>query len=78
MFYYFFGGLVLLSYGQYFWKRYVVKQRKKTADKLVQTMVECASILKVSEPNSPMSVSETSSENIVFDYKTFSLIPIRQ
>ena len=71
MFFYFLGGLIFLSYGQYFWKRYIFKKRVKTSDKVVQTIVETVSKVDITRPSSPMSIASNCSENAYFfaDYQ---------
>ena len=70
MFYYFLG-VVLLSYGAYFYKRYTIKRIVNTEDKTIQTIVETVSVLQVSEPSSPMSLRSDESQiaYIFHDYK---------
>ena len=70
MFYYFMG-VVLLSYGAYFFKRYAIKRIVKTNDKTIQTIVETVSVLQISEPSSPMSIQSDDSQiaYIFHDYK---------
>ena len=61
MLYLILGGVILLSYTTYFYRRYVIRRIVCVDDKTVQTIVETISLLHVSEPSSPMSIQSTDS-----------------